>query len=83
MTPEAEAFRALVLRHDGVQRGIADELGITVAAVSARLNSELHGSWWKAYKKKRAKRRKAAAARRYRARVAERSRLAYGYYEGE
>lgn len=81
MTPEAKAFRELVMAHEGRQREIAAALNVSVSAISHRLNSELHGTWWRAYKKRRSRARKAAAQRRYRARAAERARMAYGYLD--
>lgn len=83
LTEQGREFRKLVVRLDGAQHDIAAELGISQAAVSQRLNSELHGAWWRSFKKKRAKRRAAARERRWYANARERARLAYGYLGDE
>ena len=65
-------FRKLVEELDGHQASIAALLGVTQQNVSARLRTEKHGSWWRAFRRKRAKRRKAEGAKRYRRRARER-----------
>ena len=65
-------FRKLVEELDGHQASIAAILGVTRQNVSAHLRTVKHGSWWRAYKRKRAKRRKAESAKRYRRRARER-----------
>lgn len=72
LTDEDRDFRKLVEEMDGHQPSIATLLGVTRQSVSARLRTEKHGSWWRAFKRKRSKRRKAEAARRYRRRARER-----------
>lgn len=66
LTDEAKAFRRLVTDLDGDQYAIAETLGITQPTVSHRLNSELHGAWWRAFKKRRKRRRKLETQARYR-----------------
>ena len=78
VTDKAKAFRALVEGFDGHQAAIAAALGVGQSAISQRLNSELHGAWWRAFKRKRAKRRRREASARYRARARERMRVAAG-----
>jgi predicted transcriptional regulator len=72
LTDKGREFRKMVVVYDGHQATIADVLGVSVAAVSTRLNSELHGAWWRSFKRKRSKRRQAERQRRWRERAQER-----------
>lgn len=65
-------FRKLVEELDGHQASIATILDVTRQNVSARLRTNKHGSWWRAFKRRRSKQRKAEASKRYRRRARER-----------
>lgn len=78
LTDEAKAFRRLIEEFDGDQYAIAAALGVTQSAVSHRLHTELHGAWWKAFKRKRSKRRKREAQARYRRGARARMAAAWG-----
>jgi hypothetical protein len=73
VTDEALRFRKLVVDLDGCRDLIAQAEGVSPSAISHRLNSQLHGAWWRAYKKARAKRRLAARRRRSRQNCAARA----------
>jgi predicted transcriptional regulator len=73
LTEKDREFRRLVQEHDGDQRALADLLGVSVSAVSARLTTEKHGAWWRTFKKKRARERKRARQARWRQGVRERA----------
>ena len=59
-------FRRLVVALDGDQAAIGIALGITGAAVSARLRSQLHRSWWQSVKNRRSERWRRNVSARYR-----------------
>lgn len=79
LTAEGREFRELVVALEGNLAAVATVLGISRSAVSHRLNTELHGAWWRSFKKRRAKERRAARARRARARARERAREAWAW----
>lgn len=72
VSEEAIEFRKLVVSLEGNRELIAMAIGRTPTAVSHRLNSELHGAWWRAYKKRRAVERARARHRRARQKAKER-----------
>ena len=78
LTEAGRDFRKLVSFHEGEQRVIAETLNISVPAVSTRLNSELHGAWWRAFKKRRARQRRAERQRRWRENAKARMKAMYG-----
>ena len=66
LTPEDREFRRLVEGLEGHQELIASCLGRERSTISRKLNSKKHGSWWRAYKKRRSKDRKRLCQERWR-----------------
>ena len=72
LNEEDIAFRHLVVKAEADLDLVACCLDITRSAVSHRLNTQKHGTWWAAYKKNRSKVRAQERRRRYLERRAER-----------